>query len=92
VKDGWTYDNTVYRVELTVSEDGKGNLVTSYTVDGEEVDEETYRFEFINSFKKPSVTPETGDNSRLALWMVMMVLSAAALVALTAWDRKRKTV
>lgn len=90
VKDGWTYDTTVYKVELTVSEDGKGNLIISYTVDGADVDEETYQFAFTNSYKKPTVTPSTGDESQLGLWFVMMILSAGAVVTLMVYDKKRK--
>jgi len=90
VKDGYTYDTTVYKVEMTVSEDGKGKLEVSYTVDGKDVEEESYQFAFTNSYKKPSVTPSTGDESQLGLWIALMILSAGALVALIVVDRKRK--
>lgn len=90
VKDGWTYDTTAYKVELTVTEDGKGGLIASYTVDGTAVDGDSYQFAFVNSYKKPAVTPQTGDESNLTLWMAMLVVSSVSLAALILWDRKRR--
>ena len=47
---GITYDDTVYTVVVTLTDDGEGNLVATYTVDDADVDEETYQFTFQNVF------------------------------------------
>ncbi len=35
-------------------------------------------------------TPKTGDNSNVALWTALLVLSGAALVGMTAYDKKER--
>ena len=92
--DGITYDATVYRVTITVTDDLKGNLVAEITIDGADV------ITFVNEYEEPSEptdpstepsqpteptipqpgTPSTGDNAMI-LW-VMMLLSMAACVVL----------
>ncbi len=56
-KTGVTYDEKVYEIEVTVSDNDEGKLVVSYKVNGKDVDEMNYRFVFRNQFTKP--TPPT---------------------------------
>ena len=63
-KDGITYDTTVYEVVVKAEDNDEGELVVTYTVDGVDVDEENYVFEFRNEYKAPETTqptPETTD-------------------------------
>jgi len=92
-KDNVTYDEKVYTVALTVAHDGKGNLTATYTVDGAAVDQATYQFAFTNSYKKPaSSTPQTGDETPVAVLMAMLVLSGSAIMAMVVYDRKRRSL
>ena len=45
---------------------------------------------FVNVYDPPSDVPKTGDESRLALWSLMMAVSAAALGAVLTMSRKRR--
>ncbi len=97
--DGITYDATVYRVTVTVTDDLQGNLVAEVVIDGADA------ITFVNEYEEPSEptepsetteptqptipepgTPSTGDNSMI-LW-VMMVLSMAACALLILNRRK----
>lgn len=46
-----------------------------------------------NSASVPSDphSPQTGDNSHMALWIILLFISGGALITLTVVDRKRKT-
>jgi len=48
--NGITYDQTIYTVEVTLTDDGNGNILVSYTVNDADVDENTYRFAFRNRY------------------------------------------
>ena len=37
-----------------------------------------------------STSPETGDNSNMAIWFVLLFVSGAALFGATAYGRKKK--
>ncbi len=55
-KDGITYDDTVYTVVVTLTDDEAGNIGISYTVDGNDVNEDTYKFAFENKYEHEPVT------------------------------------
>lgn len=50
-KDGITYDTTVYTVVVTLTDNEDGTIGISYTVNGNDVDETTYKFAFENKYE-----------------------------------------
>ena len=81
----WTYDESSYHVYAFEGEDG---YIVNIQREGDEREWDGETAEFINLYdeivKEP---PQTGDNSQLGLWMVLMVLSAACFV----FTMKRRT-
>ncbi|MBR4109289.1 MAG: LPXTG cell wall anchor domain-containing protein, partial [Oscillospiraceae bacterium] len=98
--DGITYDETVYTVVVTLTDDEQGNIGISYTVNGNDVDEATYKFAFQNKYEQPPVptptepapsdNPKTGDTTPVTLLAVLMLFSLACLFVLVL-SRKRET-
>ena len=43
-----------------------------------------------NGTAKPIDSPETGDNSNLALWFALLLVSGGAVTATTVYGRKKK--
>ncbi len=39
-----------------------------------------------------TLSPQTGDNSHMAFWIALLFISGGAVITLTVYDRKRKTV
>lgn len=84
-----TYDRSVYTVEITVTDNGRGKLeaadpvITKSGVQGT-VDE----IVFENIINKPA-TPPTGDASGFALWLTVMLISGAALISVVAYGKKK---
>lgn len=48
--NGITYDQTIYTVEVTLTDDENGSILVSYTVNDQDVEEDTYRFAFKNRY------------------------------------------
>lgn len=42
------------------------------------------------NYREPAGSPQTGDNSNMALWTALLLLSGSAVIALTVVDRRRK--
>ena len=80
---GVTYDETVYRVKVEVTDDLNGKLVVSCTVYDETNTEKT-AIEFVNTYAVAN--PDTGDN--VLTWLIPVVASGVVLTALTL--RKKK--
>ena len=51
---------------------------------------ETISFEIENELVPPPENPKTGDDSNMAMWIIVMSVSAAALVGLTVAGKRRK--
>lgn len=84
--DGCRYDTRVYTVDVTVTDTGTGVLDVSSTIreQGKTVDKIT----FVNSF--PSVElPQTADDFRFPLW-VLLQLGSLAAVGILLQKRNRK--
>ncbi len=79
---GMNYDETVYTVTVTVTDDGEGQLVATVTVSGDGV------IEFNNEYVPE--TPQLGDNSGVFIWFAAMLASAVGLAVLT--FKKRKAI
>ena len=79
--DGVTYDETVYLVAVTATDNLNGTLSVSYEIksDGEAADE----IVFENVYTAPTVpVPETGDNSVAGLWMLISLAFISGAVML----------
>lgn len=89
---GYTYDDEVYTVVVTVRNQLGGGLsaTVELPVNHEGFKENEIRFE--NSYYKAvpsdSNSPKTGDNSNLTLWIAMMAASLACLLLLF-WKRRK---
>ena len=88
---GMTYDTDVHEITVTVSLNDNNELVAALTMDGKSVTALSATFENTYDADTP-VAPPTGDNSNLTLWIILMIVSGSALVALTVYDRKRSRI
>lgn len=86
---GMTYDTDVHKITITVSLNESNELVGALTMDGKRVDALGATFENTYDADIPH-TPQTGDNSNLTLWFILMVVSGSMLIALIVYDRKSK--
>lgn len=83
-----TYDPTVYRVAVTVTDNGHGQLLASVsmtTADGLAVDMPVFENFYLN-------TPDTGDHSRLEMMLALCLTSLTALAALLLLNRRRARI
>ena len=89
---GITYDDTVYYVTVTVTDDQNGNLVAevAYTADNAAAE----GIAFVNVYTpapqpepEPTPNPETGDNS-LFMWFAVLFVSGVGVFAA---NRKKRT-
>ncbi len=89
--DRVTYDDSIYRVVITVTDNQRGQLSAEMVVfDEDELPQAG--IEFVNIYTPPVIEiPETGDNVRLGLWMALLAVSGCCLVAITLTGKKRKT-
>ena len=98
---GVTYDTDVYTITVAITEDTTNNkLLAALTMNGQSVNEVVADFE--NTYRAtPTVTPstpqpdsqqpesgDTGDNSKLNFWFMMMIVSGITTVTLLVIDRK----
>ena len=82
--DGITYDETVYTVTVTVTDDGMGQLTAEVKYDQTPV--------FRNTYEAPKVeieNPKTGDQTGLTVMTAMMMLSAVSLMAVLVIGKKK---
>ena len=83
---GVTYDSTVYSVCVAVftNEDGSLYCVVAANIEGSAQKADDVVFENTVEPTSPSTpgnTPQTGDDSRLGLWILLMALSLVGIVA-----------
>jgi len=79
-ESGMSYDETVYTVKVTVTDDGNGKLVADVTVSGDGV------IEFNNEYVPD--TPQLGDESNTFILYSAMLLSVIGLAVLVFKKRK----
>ena len=75
-----TYDETVYTVTVTITDNGEGKLEASVTVSGDGV------IEFNNEYVPQ--TPQLGDESNMFIWYSAMLISVLGLAVLVLKKRK----
>ena len=75
-----TYDSTVYEITVFV-EDAEGTLQAAVSADEQGKTEKPTELRFVNRNNDPDV-PSTGDESTLWLWILILSVSGAAILAL----------
>ncbi len=86
-KKGMTYDDTEYDVVITIKLNEDNKLVAS--INGFAAD--SFLASFHNVYKmNQSTGPATGDVASISYGFVMMIVSAATLIALLITDREKK--
>lgn len=89
---GYTYDNEVYTVVVTVRNQSGGGLsaTVELPVNQEGFKEDGICFEntYYKAVPGDSTSPKTGDNSNVVLWMTMMSISFVFILLLL-WKRRK---
>ena len=102
--EGWTYDETVYYIAPQVSGTGVTSF-TIYPENAPFGNDTLEKVEFTNSYAKaqeptqPGVndnkpsddvqSPQTGDNSMMYLWIILLCVSGLGVIATTVLGKKR---
>ncbi len=103
--EGWTYDETAYRVVPASGDEESIGTFRFFKVDAEDGDNGSETVMFTNSYnakadapkpddtskKDTETSPKTGDNSMLTLWVALLFVSGAALTGTTLYSRKKRT-
>lgn len=76
-----TYDETVYTVKVTVTDNGDGTLTAK-------ADKSAKQISFKNSYNPPA--NKTGDDANGTLWALLMALAGSALGGVVLFRRKRR--
>ncbi len=88
--DGLAYDDTVYRVRITITDDLRSQLHAEILItDQNGLPQEAIHF--VNIRKEPPSNPDTGDTKLLAMWAAMLLVSGGALLTLFKAVKKEET-
>ena len=80
-----SYSEKVYNISIVVGQDSEtGELTLTLTRDGEAVTENA---KFVNVYAVP-ISPETGDNSHVELFVILMGISAVCILAVLVLNKK----
>lgn len=85
-EEGIITDSKVYNLKVTVTDDGDGTLKTSISGDsrtGEDID-------FTNKYEEPGTGIDTGDDARLLLMALIMMITAGGICAVLFLGRFRR--
>lgn len=87
-KDGGiVYDRSVFTAEVTVEKDADGNYQATVLY---KLADKALEGKPVFANKTKSGTPQTGDNANLGFWIGALVISAAGLVGIWYYDKRRK--
>ncbi len=86
-EDGVTYDETVYTVNIVVTDDGEGRLVASVDTDSEDI---VFNNEYTDPEDGTTSNPKTGDSSTILLWTCLLLSAILAVVVMMARKRKEQ--
>ncbi len=86
-----TYSDAEYTITVAIDLNENNELVATLTNNGEDVTEVVAEFENIYDYT-PEVpeTPQTGDNSNLQLWFVLLFVSGGGIITTTLCRRKKR--
>ncbi len=82
------YDTRIYDIQVTITLDENNTLIPVIVMNGSHTD--SCVAEFTNTYD-PSVVPSTGDNSKLAFWLVLMLISGTTCITLAIFDIRDKS-
>ena len=83
------YDETAYEVVIAVVDNGNGALViASITVNGETAETDNLEIVFHNRYTALE-PPKTGDETKVAVYMAMILISVTALAVLVIGKKKQ---
>jgi len=91
--DRITYDDTVYKITVQVTDNGQGKLIPTVTGNGIQVsvngsDATVTDVNFTNTYKPLPTTPDTSDTMNPVLWFVLLCLSATAMAIALIFRKK----
>ena len=87
-----TYDNTLYTLKVTVTDNGEGALEVSTVL----VDAETESIQFVNTKAPqtpptpPPSNPQTGDNFHFGMFITLMILSSFGIASLVVIKKREE--
>jgi len=91
--DGITYDETVYKVIVTVTDDLKGTLNAELEILGKN-DAKAIAIEFVNTFEIPKIpvvpNPGTDDMTNIGMWFAVLFVTGGSLFGATVFGKKKK--
>ncbi len=102
--EGVDYDETIYRIAVTVTDDGEGHLIPTVstadptvTVTADSSDNSLLTVSdlvFTNNYEADPVPsepgpPKTGDYFNIPLWVALLFISGGAIAALTVVNKKK---
>lgn len=79
-RENVVYDDAVYEIEIALSLDENHEICAGLSLNGAEVEEIAAEFE--NQYYVAVIPPDTGDPNHPLLWLAMLMLSAAGLIAM----------
>ena len=86
-----TYDNTVYGVKITATDNGVGEFTVEKVVINLDTDNEVESIVFSNVYTPPTPPiPVTGDNANFALLIALMFISGGAFAGALFYDKRRR--
>lgn len=88
----YTYDTTVWCVTVEVTDNGEGKLIAKTTINEKGSTTPVSAFAFENSYDEPETeTPKTGDDTNIALWFALLVMSGAGFAGLVLSNKNGKS-
>ncbi len=84
---GVTYDATVYTISISISLSDNNKLIANVIMNGQMIENPVA--EFVNTYHANlSDSPQTGDNSNITFWFIMMIISGTACIVLVLLDKR----
>ncbi|MBE7065527.1 MAG: hypothetical protein E7384_06940 [Ruminococcaceae bacterium] len=91
--EGITYDETVYKVIVTVTDDLKGTLSAEFEILGKN-DAKATSIEFVNTYEAPKSpvvpNPGTDDTTNIGMWLAVFFATGGTLVGITMFGKKKR--
>jgi len=82
-----TYSKEQYEIRIAVTLSEENTLVASFEVNGEAVQQVVAEFE--NEYDYSPSLPATGDQTGLALWVMLLCISGGAVLMIIAFGKRR---
>jgi len=82
-----TYSTAKYNITVAITLNEKNELVATVSTEGQNV--ESFVGAFENVYDYTPELPETGDNSQLLFWFMLMLISGGAAITLTFCGNKK---